>query len=306
VKDKKPKLAPITHDAFFRKSFGTIEVARDYLQTLLSKDVLESIDLDALQRLETTYIDQQYQHQHSDLVFSAPLKGSKRNAILAFLLEHKSKQPKYIHVQLLSYQVRVWNENIKNKEPLSIVVPIVVYHGTKPWRHQSMKDYFPDIPESLHAVIPTFQFLLTDLASTSASELEQYETRNFLRNYLSALKFAKAKEFTMDVFRFVTFAPAFSAESELVIDEILLYVFSVIDATKRNEIELFVKQEKLQDMSTLYQVLKAEGKAEGKVEGFKVTITNLLLEFPHFTDAKIAQLVGCDVQLVFEIRKKTL
>jgi predicted transposase YdaD len=55
------------HDHFFRKSFGRVEIARNYLEEYLPAEVMALLDLDTLWLEEDTFIDEEMQKHQADL-----------------------------------------------------------------------------------------------------------------------------------------------------------------------------------------------------------------------------------------------
>ena len=50
-----------------------------------------------------------------------------------WLLEHKSEIDRHIALHLLSYVLKILEWRRRNKKPPCVVIPIVIYHGDKPW-----------------------------------------------------------------------------------------------------------------------------------------------------------------------------
>jgi predicted transposase YdaD len=57
-------------------------------------------------------------------------------------------------------------------------------------------------------------------------------------------------------------------------------------------------------MPTIYDVVKAEGLQEGLQQGKTQIAINLLVESPSFSDEKIAKIIGCDLEMVKQLRKQ--
>jgi predicted transposase/invertase (TIGR01784 family) len=306
------KIQPVTHDAFFRRHFGRVELVRDYITDCLPKEVSKLIELDSLTRCESSYVGKKYEKLYSDVVYDAKLTDGKP-FLLSLLFEHKSKQPKCIELQLLGYMLQRWEEDFRNKRSLTFVLPIVVYHGKKKWDVKSMDTYFPGLPEALMKYLPTFEYLLTDLASTPFSSIEEVKADNLLRSVLAALKFAMQSEVQPMVYNLIL-----KNQVEDVFREFCLYIYSVIDPTKAAQIELLIKEDENLDSMTkaksAFQAIIDRGVELGKEQGIELgkelatqqknisVIKNLLQRFSNYSDDLIAELVDCEVQLVAEVR----
>lgn len=62
------------HDHFFRQSFGMPEVALDYLRNFLPAELADKLQLDAIERVEGSFVSQRLQSHISDIIYRCPLK----------------------------------------------------------------------------------------------------------------------------------------------------------------------------------------------------------------------------------------
>ncbi len=162
---------PVPHDQFFKQVFSKKANAIAFLAGTLPQELKKNLALSKIRHENTSYISDELAETFSDIVYSCPLKGKSIRIVLLF--EHKSYQEAFIHIQLLKYMLGIWGQNIKQKEPLQIVVPILIYHGRRAWKQRSFPSYFGDIPDFLGAFIPDFNYLLADLTSYSDDDLKQ-------------------------------------------------------------------------------------------------------------------------------------
>jgi predicted transposase YdaD len=63
------------HDTLFKRAFGVPEHAAGELRSVLPAAVVDRLDLDSLELLPTSFVDQEMVHRHADLLFRAPLAG---------------------------------------------------------------------------------------------------------------------------------------------------------------------------------------------------------------------------------------
>ena len=131
-----------SHDEFFKASFGRLEIARDYLEQLLPQDVHQTLDLSQLERMNGAWVTPELEEYFSDVIYRCPLKEGKSKVWISFLFEHKSSIDGFPHLQLLRYLLDAWQEQHKQKQPLSPIVPIVVYHGLQKWHKRDLSSYF--------------------------------------------------------------------------------------------------------------------------------------------------------------------
>ncbi len=161
------------HDALFKKAFALKEVAEDYLRSELPPDIWVQLEAGSLNQHSETYVSESLKGMLSDVVYTARLAGSGQTVTLTFLFEHKSFQPSCIHFQLGAYMFGIWEKQRLNKEPATAVIPFVVYHGKKPWRHHTLADCFAGLPSGYSRYLPDFGFHLTDLGAMEFSEINQ-------------------------------------------------------------------------------------------------------------------------------------
>ena len=158
------------HDRFFRQSFGRVEIARDYLEEYLPAELRRLLDLEQLQLQDGSFIDEEMQAHQSDLLYQSRLASGQPVAIY-FLFEHKSYSDPLVTLQLLRYMLRFWERQVKEKAPLSPVIPLVIYHGEKKWQVATNFAALFDIPEEVRPYIPEFRFLLGNFSHLSDEEI---------------------------------------------------------------------------------------------------------------------------------------
>ena len=114
------------HDRYFKYSFSDPQIAREYLTTFLPPAIFQKMDWDSMVLDTTNYVDDSLSEYFSDLVWILPYRKTK--AKVALLLEHKTTPARFIHVQLLSYMVSIWRQDIKEKRKyLTPILPIILY-----------------------------------------------------------------------------------------------------------------------------------------------------------------------------------
>ncbi len=142
------------HDAIFKTYFSDATIARNYLIHYTSDTIHGQIDFSVFRKSETAYVNGRFGVSFCDIVYETKLLNGQP-ARLLFLFEHKSYVPSFpIHLQLLDYLLQIWEDDLKNKRPLAIVVPIVVYHGEQGWEQKPLEDYFFGIPDHWQDFIP--------------------------------------------------------------------------------------------------------------------------------------------------------
>jgi predicted transposase/invertase (TIGR01784 family) len=155
------------HDRFFRKSFGQVEIARNYLEEYLPAEVSALLDLDTLSLEEDTFIDEEMQQHQADLLYQVRLHDGQI-AYVYFLFEHKSYPDRLVALQLLRYLVRFWEQQVSAGQlPLPPVMPLVVYHGERSWPYPTTFEALVEIPAALRPYLPHFNYFLSDFSHLS-------------------------------------------------------------------------------------------------------------------------------------------
>jgi predicted transposase/invertase (TIGR01784 family) len=174
------------HDTFFRETFSRREVAEDVLREYLPPELVEGIDWSTLEISKDSFVEKALRKHFSDLVYD--VRHGQRNIKIYLLFEHKSSPEHWVALQLLRYQVRIWELYRKQHpdEPLPPIVPLVLYHGRTDWRApKNFQALFGGLDEALASYVPVFCYELCDL---HLPEPEEIRGRLLSRVILLALK----------------------------------------------------------------------------------------------------------------------
>lgn len=155
------------HDKFFKEAFSRLEVVTDFIRAFLPNEFTSNLRLETLARKQDSHIDEEMSQHYVDLLFSVEFGG--KPIAIALLLEHKSYPEEYPHFQLNRYQLNFWSDQLKEKQPLQYIVPIVIYHGNRKWKQRPIDAYFEPSDPSLRKFVPDFQYYLINLSEKSQS-----------------------------------------------------------------------------------------------------------------------------------------
>ena len=123
---RKPLL--FNHDEFFREVFCNPSLAQEIFQYVFSKKERKLFNWLTLKEEKSVF----GKHERADLVFSIQFhkeNNKEFKILLLLLLEHKSRYDSQLLYQLLRYQTHIY----KNLKKRVCVLPILFYHGKKPW-----------------------------------------------------------------------------------------------------------------------------------------------------------------------------
>lgn len=159
------------HDIFFKEVFSDRERIVDLINGIFPDKLKSNINLTTLDLDNTSYVDEKLKESFSDLVYNCQYKN-KIKIKISLLFEHKSYVPAYPHLQLLKYMTGIWDIQIKQKEKITPVIPVILYHGDQEWKQNAFASYFTGIDDVLAPYIPDNDYILIDLSSYSDEELK--------------------------------------------------------------------------------------------------------------------------------------
>ena len=286
------------HDHLFKSTFSDVRIARDYIQNFLPARLTSKLDLSSLKLSANSYVDTELKESLSDVVYTCTY--GEESLSLALLFEHKSSPDGIIHLQLLSYMLGFWKQQPEKKKGLSIVIPIVVYHGRQTWKKRTFTSHFSGLDDTLRPFIPNFEYLLTDLKDWSDEALMTLQA-GLVKNLFLILKHFK------DVQYIQRYIDRLFWGAEPYLD----------DASQKKHIEVFWKYlyltnehkqvdfrkltEKLstslrEEAMTIYEHAVQKGEKKGSIEQQNLFISNLLNEgFDLPTIARLTSLTEKEV-----------
>lgn len=170
-------MAPDPHDALFKTIFERPEHARAELQSILPRPLAQALDWSTLTLVPGEFRDATMARYHTDLLFSVRVRDGGE-AFVYLLFEHQSAPDHYMAFRLLRYMARIWESWLNQHEHgrrLPLIVPVVFYHGARPWSAPLHFESLITVPSGLddvaQAYIPSFRYLLDDLSRVSDDEL---------------------------------------------------------------------------------------------------------------------------------------
>lgn len=300
-------MAPTPHDTLFRSVFGLPQHAAAELGAVLPRELVELLDLAALRRVEGSFIDDALRASSSDLLFRAPwrtgrngrearegleclaLAQARIDPFLYLILEHQSTFDPRMPLRLLGYLTRIW-ERHRREHPeellLPPIVPLVIHHGTQPWRgptrfRQQLLLPAGVAPPASPALLD-FGFLLDDLTLRADAELLARGHDAVARLTLLALRNGRDR----DGFFPRLIAAIRALEGDLrspaapsALAALASYVCDVGDAPLaqvRDTIAAALPPEVRSPFMTIAEQLKAEGRSEGAAAAQRESLTLVL------------------------------
>jgi len=258
------------HDRFFRESFGRLDIARNYLEEYLPPPVLALLDLDTLALQEGTFIDEAMQAHQTDLLYQVQLQDGD-TATIYFLFEHKSYPDPLVALQLLRYMVSQWQQQVKAKEPLTPVIPLVIYHGERAWQVATEFAALLAVPQALRPYQPHFHYHLSDFSHLSD---ESIRGEIWLRVSLSVLRaiFNPQLRHQLEPLVKLVFQLHSQQTGVAYIRTILYYLSDATERVKREELEQVLLRQGAEGervMTTIAQEYIQEGIQLGIEQGIE-------------------------------------
>ncbi len=277
------------HDKFFKKTFGDVAVAKDFLDNYLPQSITDIVDVDTLEPQKDSFISKELQESFSDLLFKANI--NKREGYLYFLFEHKSYPSRDVAFQLLKYMVEIWNAKIENTNQLPVIIPLVIYHGKDGWniKHTlgEMISGYEELPRDVQAYIPNYKYLLYDF-----SRFTDREIKGEVRNKITVTMMRDMpREDIGEILKYVFRAAVYLLELEdkqtgiEYLETLVRYLLSArADLTKEDFNELVKKIETIypegsERIMTLAELFREEGMERGIEVGETKALARTAIKF---------------------------
>ncbi len=186
------------HDALFKAAFESPEQAAGLFACVLPPEIVAEVDWSSLRSEPGSFIDADLADRHSDLLFSASLRGAARRLLLYLLLEHQSERDPDMPLRMLGYEVRIW-EAYRARHPRGVrplILPVVISHApggwTEPHDFWALFDGVEALSNHQLAMsVPRFRLIIEDLAHRSNDDIKAWSLGVFQRLALWLLRDAR-------------------------------------------------------------------------------------------------------------------
>lgn len=278
------------HDLFFKQSLSEPGVAADFVRQYLPQSVVETLDLESVQLLSGSFVEERLRGSQSDLLFQVGLRvgGTAR---FYLLFEHKSVNDRLSPVQLLRYCLRIWERDLREDPgtPLRPIIPVLVYHGRQRWTVPTDFAGLYSGPAALRAYWPSFSYQLLDLTSRSEEEVTGDPLLRFPLLILRVIFRGDLPAQLVRIASLLRHHPDRAMVQTLLL-RLLSYVAQASDVVSREQVEAALvaaePQKGADIMPTLAQQWLAEGREAGRLEGQVQTRAGLLTGIEVALDLK--------------------
>jgi len=159
------------HDKFFKEVFQDKENVIDFIRGVFPEQIKNKLNFNTILIDNTSYVDEELSEIFSDIVYTCEY-DKKVSIRISILFEHKSYFDKYHKIQILKYMVRIWESARKNRNELSPVIPVIVYHGSEVWHIRPLSECFVNTDNYLKFFIPDFDYILSDFSMYTDDEIK--------------------------------------------------------------------------------------------------------------------------------------
>ncbi|HEX5343390.1 MAG TPA: Rpn family recombination-promoting nuclease/putative transposase [Duganella sp.] len=125
-----------SRDHIYKQLFSHPEIVRDLVAGALPAGWAQALEVEAFERVNASYATEQGKARHQDVVWRARIGGEW--VYVYILLEFQSRPDKWMALRMqvyigLLYQDLVAQHKLSKHGKLPPVLPIVFYHGRRPW-----------------------------------------------------------------------------------------------------------------------------------------------------------------------------
>ncbi|MBC7323457.1 MAG: Rpn family recombination-promoting nuclease/putative transposase [Acetomicrobium sp.] len=249
------------HDRLFKRVMSDEANVRQFIKEFLPKELSSQIDLKETKLVPTERV-KGYNKYYMDTAVECKIADTKGQ--LYFVFEHKSYPDPGVLLQILSYMTALWDEQRKKNNPLTPVIPVVIYHGTTSWNVTThFQGQFNSLSESIKPYIPEFNYVLVDLTQISDDEIEQKaKDTPFLMASLMIMKLVALH----DIEGIIRIAVIISlSEEERII--LILYLFYTLDVDQDTMQKIVKELGGEEIMPSLAEKLIKQGEERGEIKG---------------------------------------
>jgi predicted transposase YdaD len=213
---------PTPHDNFLQFVLSIPAVAQELFELLFSPADLARLKIQNGKLESDSFIDSDLRNKQADLLFSfeyhdptgesateesarsktlttsivsLPASAEKptlKRAYIYFLAEHKSKLDKWTVLQMLGYQLRIWERLKRRGEPLGPIIPVLIYHGEREWQLPTRMEELVPYPLGFEPYQLNYGVRLLDLSQFNEREFETDLAKfPILQNTFELLKYIR-------------------------------------------------------------------------------------------------------------------
>jgi predicted transposase YdaD len=256
------------HDKLFRATFSDPANAAAFLRAHLGGPLPALVDWKSLSPLPGSFINPEMSGLEADLLFSAKIGGS--DAMFYILWEHQRSEAPLMGLRLLSYMVRIWKRQARERGfsgKLSPILPLVLAQDKDHWKTSTRFHELFTFPqggwEAVQTCTPDFAFRLLQLVDLPYQEIQGTPEG------VLALRSLKAEPLGELLHDLVWDHAVLTGVSREAVERFFRYVLNANVDTEafRAKVDLQESKHLTQLAMTLADRFRQEGRQEGHQEG---------------------------------------
>ena len=164
------------HDPAYKLSFSRPRMVRDLLDGFAARGWSGALDFDTLDPLPASFVSEDLQQRHGDLVWRVRFRGD-RWLYLVLLLEFQATVDPAMALRMLTYTALLYQRLdadgvLRDHGALPPVLPVVLYNGRRPWTAPvEMTDLVAVGSDLLAPYQPSQRYYLLDGARVADADL---------------------------------------------------------------------------------------------------------------------------------------
>jgi len=294
------------HDLFFKQAMSEKQVAREFFESHLPGNLLAVINLNTLELQPGSFIDDHRKETIADMLFRADIEG--KEAYLYLLVEHQSKPDKLMPFRILRYTYNIISKHLNDTkdDKIPLVYPLVVYHGTTPWRYSTDIKTLVDAPRELVDTYFLKPFSLIDLNRIEDDLLKDKVWSGVMGLTLKHILARNIEYYFKDILDLIKkINESEPYQSKEFIKNVLVYIVDRGDLVNKkaffDSITTELSPELGEKIMTIAEQLRAEGRQEGRNQRDLEIIERMLSANMEFSlIEKITGLSSAKIQEIIE------
>jgi len=136
-KELSPLRKRYQHDQFCKDQLRDLDKARKILRLIFNPDVIELLDLDNMELVSESFLDEELKKLYADVLYRIPVRNRDEKIVVFVLIELNTESDRWTVFQLAKYTIRIWDEEFRKADQekrldtfrLPMVIPVIFHHG---------------------------------------------------------------------------------------------------------------------------------------------------------------------------------
>jgi predicted transposase/invertase (TIGR01784 family) len=261
------------HDKFTKQVLSDKKTAKEFFQLSLPKSILAQVDLDTIEQVKESYVDNELGQGVVDLIYK--VKFGMDDGYLIALLEQQSTQDDTMPLRISKYVLRIASEFLDNHKgsKIPLIYPLLLYTGQGKYKKPlSIYDLFVNSQKAKEYL--TQPIRLIEVSDFEASDIKEKYYGGLMMYLMNKVKQQDIFESLKEIMNIIT---KISEEGNIeIIKSMLYYVINVSDSEKAegivSEFKKAVTTKHGEEIMTIAERLELKGEQRGIEKGKEVGI----------------------------------